>query len=302
VNAGAKAAEQAAPTRALIQAMSPSAFCAVLIWSAIAPFSKYALADFPTLAFMAVRMVIAGAAVFLLLGLTRKPVGIDRVDVPKFLVAGAGFFGMSTLLFTGGLAHTTVAHMVILASTGPLIAAVYRWLAHGERPGRRSLVAMSIGFAGVLVVVGDASSVEGASVLGDLMGLAAAALWVGMTIYPQPLVKKYGAMRATGWLVVAAVLLIVPLSIPSLGTVARTPPPGLAWGALLYTAMGTLFGNTLWQHAVQQVGPARTLIYLYLQPFLALVIAAIVLGDRLTPVQAFGGLLAIGGVMLVRKG
>lgn len=274
----------------------------MLIWSAIAPFSKYALADFPTLAFMAFRMVIAGVAVFFLLGVTRKPMGIDRADIPKFLVAGTGFFGMSTLLFTGGLSRTTVAHMVILASTSPLIAAVYRWLAHGERPDRRSLVAMLIGFVGVLVVVSDASAAEGASVVGDLMGLAAATLWVGMTIYPQPLVKKYGAMRATGWLVLAAVLLIVPLSIPSLGAVARNTPPPLAWGALLYAAMGTLFGNTLWQQAVQQVGPARTLIYLYLQPFLALLIAAVVLGDRLTPVQAIGGLLAIGGVMLVRKG
>jgi drug/metabolite transporter (DMT)-like permease len=52
---------------------------------------------------------------------------------------------------------------------------------------------------------------------------------------------------------------------------------------------------------VQQVGPVRTLVYLYLQPFFSLVIAAIVLGDRLTPVQAIGGVLAIGGVVLVKK-
>jgi drug/metabolite transporter (DMT)-like permease len=95
--------------------------------------------------------------------------------------------------------------------------------------------------------------------------------------------------------------LIVPLSIPSLRSLARDVPPSLAWGALLYAAMGTLVGNTLWQSAVQQVGPARTLIYLYLQPFMALLIAAIILGDRLTPMQAVGGLLAIGGVMLVKK-
>jgi len=152
-----------------------------------------------------------------------------------------------------------------------------------------------------LIVVGDASSAEGASVTGDLMGLASAALWVGMTIYPQPLVRKYGALRSTGWFILASLLLIVPLSLPAWGSVSDDVPPALAWGALLYAAMGTLIGNTLWQSAVQQIGPARTLIYLYLQPFLALLIAAIVLGDRLTPLQAIGGLLAIGGVMLVRK-
>ncbi len=191
--------------------------------------------------------------------------------------------------------------MIILASTGPLIGAVWRWLSHRETPDRRSLLAMAIGFGGVLIVVGDASASDGASVAGDLMGLASAALWVGMTVYPQPLVRKYGALRSTGWIILASLLLIVPLSIPSWGTLARNMPSPLAWSALLYAAMGTLVGNTLWQSAVQQIGPARTLIYLYLQPFLALLIAAIVLGDRLTPMQAIGGLLAIGGVMLVRK-
>lgn len=288
--------------RSLTSAVNPTAFFTVLIWSAIAPFTKYALAEFPPLAFMTFRMAIAVAIVFLVLSIRRSPMRIDRADVPRFVFVGVFFFGLSTVLFTEGLARTTVAHMIILASTGPLIGAVWRWVAHRERPDGRSLLAMGIGFAGVMIVVGDASASEGASVIGDLMGLASAALWVGMTVYPQPMVRKYGALRFTGWVILASLLLIVPLSLPSWGTLADNVPSALAWGALGYAALGTLVGNTLWQSAVQQIGPARTLIYLYLQPFLALLIAAIVLGDRLTPMQAIGGLLAIGGVMLVRKG
>jgi drug/metabolite transporter (DMT)-like permease len=302
VSAVEETAEPRKAVRALASAINPTAFVTVLIWSAIAPFTKYALADFPPLAFMTLRMGIAGATVFLYLAIRRSAIAIERQDVPRFLLAGVGFFGCSTLLFTEGLSRTTVAHMIILASTGPLIGAVWRGLAHREVPDPRSLLAMAIGFAGVLIVVGDASASEDTSVLGDLLGLGSAALWVGMTIYPQPLVKKYGALRSTGWFILASLLLIVPLSLPSWGTVFDDVPSVFAWSALLYAAMGTLIGNTLWQVAVQQIGPARTLIYLYLQPFLALLIAAIVLGDRLTPLQAIGGLLAIGGVMLVRKG
>ena len=284
-----------------MQSINPTAFFTVLIWSAIAPFTKYALAEFPPLGFMTFRMSFAAVIVFLVLAVRRSPMRIDRVDIPKFLFIGVFFFGLSTLLFTEGLARTSVAHMIILASTGPLIGAVWRLLAHHERPDGRTLLAMAIGFAGVVIVVGDASASDGASVIGDLMGLASAALWVGMTVYPQPMVRKYGALRFTGWVILASLLLIVPLSLPSWGEMAEDVPSPLAWGALGYAAMGTLVGNTLWQSAVQQIGPARTLIYLYLQPFLALLIAAIVLGDRLTPMQAIGGLLAIGGVMLVRK-
>ena len=287
--------------RSLPSAVNSTALITVIIWSAIAPFTKYALQSFAPLGFMTLRMSLAAVLIFLYLFLRRQPMGIQREDAASFILVGMVFFGLSTILFTEGLAHTTVAHMIILASTGPLIGAAWRWQRYHERPDRRSLLAMTIGFIGVLIVVGDASSAEGASVIGDLMGLAAAALWVAVTMYPQPLVKKYGALRSTGWMILASLVLIVPISIPSLRSLVGEVPPPFAWGALLYSAMGTLLGNTLWQSAVQQVGPARTLIYLYLQPFLALIIAAIVLGDRLTPVQAFGGVLAIGGVVLVKK-
>lgn len=288
-------------TAHLSQVISPTALATVLIWSAVAPFTKYALEDFPTLVFMALRMAIAAATIFLFLTVRRKSIAIERSDVRQFLITGIVFFGLSSVLFTEGLARTTVANMIILASTGPLIGALWRWLAHGEKPDRRSLLALAIGFAGVLIVVGDASGAEGTSVVGDLMGLVSAALWVGMTIYPQPLVRKYGALHSTGWFILIALLPVFLLSLPAWGDVVDNEPSTLAWSALLYAAMGTLVGNTLWQVAVQQIGPARTLVYLYLQPFLSLTIAAIVLGDRLTPLQAFGGLLAIGGVMLVRK-
>ncbi|MCA9859380.1 MAG: EamA family transporter [Thermomicrobiales bacterium] len=292
-----------APTgsRTISNYFNPRALSAIMMWGAIAPFTKYALGEIPPLSFMALRMSIAAVIVFAYMRLRRLPVGIEREDVPKFLLAGSGFFALSTLLFTTGLSRTTVAHMVILASIGPLLGAVYRWLGQGDRPDRRSMVAMLIGFAGVLIVVGDASSAEGASVVGDVMGLASSALWVGMSVYPQPLVKKYGALRSTGWFIAMALLLIVPLSLPSLGSLAGNMPQPLVGGALIYVAMGTLVGNTLWQAAVQQVGPARTLVYMYLQPFCSLLIAAIILGDRLTPEQVIGGLLAIGGVMLVKK-
>ena len=301
MTAGKDEAQPAAVAPSLLGLISLPAFFAVLIWSGIAPFGKYALDDFPTLAFVALRALIATVVIFLLLRARRLPIGIDRVDLPRVLIAGIGLLAVSQLFFMGGLDRTSVAHLIILASTSPLIAAVIRWTRRGERPDPRSAVALLLGFAGVLIVVGDAGSTEGTSVLGDLMALGAAATWVGMTVYPQPLVVKYGAVRATGWLMLAAALALVPVSVFSIASTMQTPPPPLAWASLLYTALGMLAGNTLWQKAVQQVGPARTLIYLYLEPFLALLIAAVVLGDRMTLMQAVGGILAIAGVMLVRK-
>lgn len=267
----------------------------------MAPFGKYALNEMPAMVYIALRPVIAAALVFTIMTLLRKPMRIERQDFPRFFVAGVCLIGLSQLLFMGGLSLTSVSHLIILSSTSPLIGALYRWWRHGDRPDRRSAFALMLGFLGVLLVVGAAGSTDGTSLKGDILALAAGATWVAATIYPQPLVQKYGAARSTGWFLLLPALIFLPVGMFWLGGLRAAPPPNLAWVALAYGSVGMLAGNTLWQRAVQEVGPSRTLIYLYLEPFIVLVIAALALDERLTVIQAIGGVLAMVGVMLVRK-
>ncbi|MEZ4530265.1 MAG: DMT family transporter [Thermomicrobiales bacterium] len=282
-------------------AISLPAMGAILFWSGISPFGKYAMDEMPAMIYIALRPVLAAVLVFGVMTLLRKPMRIDRRDLPRFIVAGVCLIGFSQLLFMGGLSLTSVSHLIILSSMSPLMGAMYRWIRTREMPDSRSALALVMGFVGVILVVGGAGSSEGTSLTGDLLAIAAGATWVGATVYPQPLVRKYGAPRATGWFLLLSSLALLPIGLFWFGEVRADPPTMLAWAALAYGAIGMLAGNTLWQRAVQEVGPQRTLIYLYLEPFIVLVIAALALDERLTLLQALGGLLAMAGVILVRK-
>ncbi|HEY7030360.1 MAG TPA: DMT family transporter [Thermomicrobiales bacterium] len=276
---------------------------AVLFWSGVAPFGKYALEEIPALAYTALRPVIAAAVLFGFLRLRRQPLSIARSDWSRFAVAGFGCMGASQLLFIGGLSLTSVGHNVILAATSPLLSAVMRGVFRREVPDRRTVLGLLAGFAGVVVIVSDAGSTAGTSVIGDLLSLGAALTWVGATVLPQPLGVRYGAPRTTAWLLLGSAALLVPIGSFRVVDLARNPPSTPAWLSLFYGgAIGMLGGNALWQRAVQEIGPARTLVYLYLEPVAAMILAALVLGERLTVTQGIGGVLALAGVALVRKG
>jgi drug/metabolite transporter (DMT)-like permease len=281
--------------------LSLPAFGAILFWSGVAPFGKYGLAEIPALAFTALRPAIAAVLIFAILALRRQPLAIARRDWGRFAIAGTGCIGASQLLFIGGLSLTSVAHNVILAATSPLLGALIRWGFRRERPDGRTLLGLIVGLGGVVVLVSDAGSAEGTSVAGDLLSLGAALTWVGATVLPIPLVTRYGAPRTTAWLLLGSAFLTVPVGALSMVETVQQGASLLAWLALLYSAVGMLGGNALWQRAVQEIGAQRTLVYLYLEPVCALALAAAFLGEQVTAMQALGGALALVGVALVRQ-
>ena len=55
-------------------------------------------------------------------------------------------------------------------------------------------------------------------------------------------------------------------------------------------------------HAIKLLGPTRVTALQSLVPALAVVLAAIFLGESIRPAQVLGGLVIVGGVALLRRG
>jgi drug/metabolite transporter (DMT)-like permease len=54
----------------------------------------------------------------------------------------------------------------------------------------------------------------------------------------------------------------------------------------------------LWGRSIHRLGPQQTMLYVYLEPVSAVIIAAVVLEEVLRPIQAVGALLTFVGVAL----
>jgi drug/metabolite transporter (DMT)-like permease len=76
----------------------------------------------------------------------------------------------------------------------------------------------------------------------------------------------------------------------------------LVWLGFAFAVLGPLvITNVLWFTAIDRVGPSRSALYANLQPFLAAVIALLLLSEEITMTQVAGGFAIAAGIVLARR-
>ncbi|HEX6105085.1 MAG TPA: DMT family transporter [Gemmatimonadales bacterium] len=274
-----------------------------LIWGLNFSVTKGAFDRFPPLAFTAVRFAIAGALLYPLARGGPADPPLTRATWARLVVLGVVGNTLYQLGFISGLALTTASSSALILASMPSIVAL---LAAGlglepVRPG--VLVGVLVATAGVvLVVAARGEGFTGGSLTGDLLTLGAVVCWAGYTLGLR-VVQGVSPLRITAVTTVAGAPGLVLAGMPQLlgmdwGAV------GLAgWGALAYaTVFSLLIAYLIWNRSVQQVGPSRTVVYMCLTPLIAVLGAALLLGERPRPTQAAGAALIIAGVLLTRRG
>jgi drug/metabolite transporter (DMT)-like permease len=204
------------------------------------------------------------------------------------------------LLLIASLRWTTASNSAILLATAPLLTA--GWLAATRQAGlgRRQWVGLGVGFVGVgFVVQGGGFELTWGHTGGALLALGAAGAWAWYGVVIGPLVGALGALRATAWTMVVAACCFTPLALGDVRAHAWERVSWEAWVGLLYGATaGMVMAMSLWGKAIHRFGPQQTMLYVYLEPVSAVIIAAALLGEALTPFQALGALLTLVGVGL----
>ena len=76
----------------------------------------------------------------------------------------------------------------------------------------------------------------------------------------------------------------------------------LVWLGFAFAVVGPLVTtNFLWFTAIDRVGPSRASLFANLQPFLAAIIALLVLHETITALEVVGGLAIGAGILLAPR-
>lgn len=203
-------------------------------------------------------------------------------------------------LYAYGETHTTSVLAGIFNSTATLFAVPFSLLMLAtERPSRRRLAGIALGFGGVLMVMGVWRGFGGSTFIGNLACLGAAFCYgIG-----YPYMRRYLTGRgystlamATGQLCCGTVQLA--LITPFVTAAPHSLPLKVIGSMAAVGVLGTGFGYILNHSLVHDVGATTASTVAYLIPLFSTAAGVAVLGEPLTWYEPVGGVIVIAGVAL----
>jgi len=245
------------------------------------------------------RAVVAAGLSTLLLLATRAPLP-DKGDwLALVITAGGIVFGFP--LFTSiAMRYVEAMHASVMVGVLPLATAAVGALLHRQRPSIGFWLCAGLGSALVVLFAVLRSGSSGLNIsFADALLLAAMLCAAVGYCYGGRLAGHMRAEHVICWALIISLPLTLPLSIYSWPTQAIKPS---AWWGFAYVAVFSMWlGFFAWYRGLAMGGTVRVSQIQLVQPFLSMLFAIPLLGERLDKVTIGFGLAVIATVFLSKK-
>lgn len=262
----------------------------------------------------AVRFTLAyvGIWVLCLTGKEKVRIFSDSLkDELMFLFLGVTGGSFYFLTENTALAYAQASNVAFLVCVAPVFTAIFTLIGRRFPEGRfvDGLEDVKVGFplvggtvlalVGMAMVLFDGSSLE-LSLKGDLLSIGAALCWALYSMFMGQMTKDYGALMATRKVFFYGLLTIIPFLSGSADSFSLSilGQPVVYLNLLFLGLIASLACFVAWNVAMSKLGNVTSTNYVYLNPVFTLITAAIILGERMTPVSMIGSVAILGGVVL----
>jgi drug/metabolite transporter (DMT)-like permease len=278
----------------------------IVIFSVTLPMTRLAVGtpDAPQMSGLFIAMgravVAAGLSAALLL-ITRAPLPARGDWLPLAVTASGVVFGFP--LFTSiAMRYVEAMHASVIVGVLPLATAAVGALLHRQRPSLGFWLCAALGSALVVVFAvlrsGNSSGALSIS-FADLLLLAAMLCAAVGYCYGGRLAQHMRAEHVICWALIISLPLTLPLSIYSWPTQAIKPT---AWWGFAYVAVFSMWlGFFAWYRGLALGGTVRVSQVQLVQPFLSMLFAIPLLGEKLDAVTVGFGLAVIATVFIGKK-
>ena len=277
-----------------------------VVWGSTYLAIRVGVETMPPLLMAAARSLVAGLIMFPL-GLRRRRSAPLASRWPSraqwrscaaagvLLLVGQGVVGVAERTIPSGLA-------ALLVATVPLwLLGLDAGLNHA-RLGLAPLAGLLLGLVGVALLSSLGGASGPVSIAGVLTVVGAAGLWALGTMTARRGTFPASMVLATGMELLAggAALLVLAAATGEFGSLHLGHVSARSWIALGYLiVIGSIVAFSAYGIAIRALPTATVATYAYVNPVIAVLLGALILGEQLTPAMIGGGVLVVGAVVLV---
>ena len=206
------------------------------------------------------------------------------INKPTLIAAAINLVMFTSFLIANKL--TTAANTIVLQFTEPVWVILFAWLLFKSRPRKEAAIACAVIFAGIVCFFASQLSL-GSGIAGELIAILSGATYAGVFLF-----KKIPGCSFESASIISFLAAVV-VGIPSLMGETDWSAPNLA----MVVFMGVVqlgLAYVLLGRGLDSVSPVTASLTSTIEPIVNPILAAIVLGETLSPLCAVGAVLVIG--------
>ncbi|MDP6438097.1 MAG: DMT family transporter [Candidatus Brocadiia bacterium] len=285
--------------------VDPGLLMVALMWGVGNVVFKWILLVFDPAAFLALRMSIMSVVMIAWLLLSGPRRRLPTRDALIVTVLGGGLIAAWVLSYASAMKMTTASEGTLLISTAPVWTALIAAILGMELVTGLNWLGIAVALGGVAMVVflapGEAVPRAPERLLGDLLMIAAAWMYGGYMVISKRWMQRFGELPVICRTYAGSGVLLAAVGAPRLldaDWAAITP--GHWVGAAYVTLLAGAVATVMWYRAIARTSASGTAVYHYLVPGVAVICAAIFLGETLAALQVVGFAVTLVGVYLAR--
>ena len=187
----------------------------------------------------------------------------------------------------------TVPVAVLTYFIYPLLTGIGGFMFGVERLSWQGALAAVVAFLGLALMIG--AYPQHLSMLGLTFSLGAAVSRAVFLLVARAELQDADPRQTTWYSLVSSTALF---ALAAVVTVDWHPPHGtVGWLSVLVVSVATASGILMLYVSTRRIGPFRTALIMNLEPLLATLISAPLLGEIITPLQAVGGAVMLGALV-----
>lgn len=230
--------------------------------------------------------------------------GIERKDIPRFILCAITGVAINQLLFIKGLTLTSPVHAALLILVTPVFILLIAFAARTEKISPLKITGLLFAIAGSVILISAKESMAIAPnmLLGDIFIILNAISYAFYYILVKPLMQKYSPLHVIRWVFTIGVILILPFCWSQFSIIDWNKFELTHFAALFFVVIGgTFFAYLFTVYGLKHLSASAAGSYIYLQPLFAAVISMLFFKEALSLYKIISAILIFGGVYLVNK-